>query len=88
MKEVPKMVIDGVEYPVPRPKRPFFGWKWYGSKLYARIGSLIIEAGWYKGETPAIEVKAVEWFKDVREVAVLRVQIVCAILCVSWDYGR
>lgn len=87
MKEVPKVVIDGVEYPVPRPRRPFFGWVVYHRKLYARIGALIMEAGWYN-EPPCIEVKAFEWFRDVREVAIVRIQVVCAILCVSWDYGR
>ena len=69
-------------------RRSFFGWCWYGNKLYARIGCLILEAGWYSGEPPCIEAKALELFADVGEVVILRAQIAKAILCVSWDYGR
>ena len=69
-------------------RRSFFGWCWYGNKLYARIGCLILEAGWYSGEPPCIEAKALELFADVGEAVVFRVQLVKAILCVSVDYGR
>ena len=57
-------------------------------KATRRIGRLIIEAGWYSGEPPCIEAKVLEWFADVGEVVILRVQLVKAILCVSVDYER
>ena len=87
--ETPRtIVIEGREFPLPIVKRPFFGWHLYHRKLYLRIGRLVIEAGWYSGEPPCIDMKALEWFAGAGEVVVFRVQLVKAILCVSWDYGR
>ena len=68
-------------------RRSFFGWYRYGNKLYARIGRLIIEAGWYDTE-PCIGIKALEWFPHAGAIVLVWAQIAKAILCVSVDYGR
>lgn len=69
-------------------KRKFFQFDRYTNKVYLRIGRLIVEAGWYHGETPGICFKALEWFAEIGEVTILYAQVVKAVLCVSWDYGR
>lgn len=68
--------------------RKFFQFDRYTNKVYLRIGRLIVEAGWYSGEAPCLDFKTLEWFAEVGEVTVLYAQILKAVLCVSWDYGR
>lgn len=57
-------------------------------KVKIHIGSLMIELGWYSGEAPCIGVKVFEWFPHAGEIVMVYTQVVKAVLCVSWDYGR
>jgi hypothetical protein len=68
--------------------RKFFQFDRYTNKVYLRIGRLIVEAGWYHGETPGVCFKVFEWFPHAGEIVLVWVQMAKAILCVSWDYGR
>lgn len=68
-------------------RRKFFQIDRYTNKVYLRIGSLIVEAGWYDTE-PCLGVKVFEWFPHAGEIVLVYAQVVKAVLCVSWDYGR
>lgn len=66
--------------------RPSFAW--YGNKGTVRVGGLLFELGWYRGE-PLIQAgcQILTVDRSIKMVTVMYVQVSKLALCVSYDWA-
>ena len=85
-----RLFINGIEYKarervrkLPRPSIT-----WYGNKGTLRIGGLLFELGWYRGE-PLIQAGCQLLTVDpsIKMVTVIYLQVSKLALCVSYDWA-